>query len=127
MVGPRHSRSPALPANRRPRNQGRRRRGPGALFRLQALAAGAGTARPAKVKNCILIWLAGGPSHIDTFDPKPDATPDIRGEFKAIDTSVPGLKISEILPNLAKIMNKATLIRSVTSPEADHVRAAQHL
>ena len=44
-----------------------------------------------KVKNCILIWLAGGPSHLDTFDPKPKATADVRGEFKPIATSVPGL------------------------------------
>ena len=71
-----------------------------------------------------MIWLAGGPSHIDTFDPKPDATPDVRGEFKAIDTAVPGLKISEVFPKLAAVMNKTTLLRAVTSPEADHDRAA---
>ncbi len=97
------------------------------LFRLRAYAAGAGGVKPAKVKSCIMIWLAGGPSHIDTFDPKPDATPDIRGEFKPIDTSVPGLKISELFPKMAKVMDKVTLIRSVTSPEAEHQRAAQHL
>jgi hypothetical protein len=97
------------------------------LFRLRALAAGAGKSGPSKVKNCILIWLAGGPSHIDTFDPKPDAPPDVRGEFKPIDTSVPGLKISEVFPKLAKVMDKVTLVRSVTSPEADHDRAAHHL
>jgi hypothetical protein len=97
------------------------------IFRLQSVAAGAGGATPTKVKSCILIWLAGGASHIDTFDPKPEATPDIRGEFKPIDTAVPGLKISEILPKIAKIMDRTTLIRSVTSPEADHIRAAQHL
>jgi len=97
------------------------------LFRLRAIAGGPGGARPTKVKSCILIWLAGGPSHIDTFDPKPDATPDVRGEFKAIDTSVPGLKISEILPGLAKLMDQVTLVRTVTSPEADHARASHHL
>src|SRR4051812_8784330 len=87
------------------------------LFRLQARASGAGGVKPTKVKSCILIWLAGGASHIDTFDPKPDASSDIRGEFKPIDTAVPGLKISEILPKMAKVMDKVTLIRSVTSPE----------
>lgn len=97
------------------------------LFRLQAQAAGAGKAKPAKVKNCILIWLAGGPSHIDTFDPKPDAPADYRGEFKAIDTTVPGLRISEVFPKLATVMDRVTLVRSVTSPEADHDRAAHHL
>lgn len=97
------------------------------LFRLRARASGSGGVKPTKVKSCILVWLAGGPSHIDTFDPKPDAPVDVRGEFKPIDTSVPGLKISEILPNLAKVMDKVTLIRSVTSPEAEHARAAHHL
>ncbi len=87
---------------------------------------GPGRARP-KVKNCILIWLAGGPSHLDTFDPKPNAPADVRGEFKPIATSVPGLQISEVLPNLAKVMNRVTLIRSMTSPESDHGRASHHL
>jgi hypothetical protein len=95
-------------------------------FRLRAVAGGKSDGAP-KVRNCILIWLAGGPSHLDTFDPKPGATADVRGEFKTIDTSVPGLKISEVLPNLAKVMNKVTLIRSMTSPESDHDRAAHHL
>ena len=81
----------------------------------------------AKVRNCILIWLAGGPSHIDTLDPKPAAAVDVRGEFKPIATSVPGLQISEVFPNLAKVMDRVTLIRSMTSPEADHDRAAHHL
>ena len=93
-------------------------------FRIRSRA---GTNSAPKVKNCILIWLAGGPSHIDTFDPKPKATADIRGEFKPIATSVPGLQISEVLPNLAKVMNRMTLIRSMTSPESDHGRASHHL
>src|SRR4051794_25636841 len=97
------------------------------LFRLRARAAELGAKTPARATNCILIWLAGGPSHLDTFDPKPDAPKDVRGEFKPIDTSVPGLKISEVLPNLAKMMDHVSLVRSVTSPEADHDRAAHHL
>ncbi len=97
------------------------------LFRLQSLAVGTGGIKPTKVKHCILIWMAGGPSHIDTFDPKPDAPSDVKGEFKPIDTAVPGLKISEVFPKLAKMMDQVTLIRSVTSPEADHDRAAHHL
>jgi len=92
-------------------------------FRIRSRA---GTGSP-KVKNCILIWLAGGPSHLDTFDPKPNASVGIRGEFKPIATSVPGLQISEVLPNLAKVMNRVTLIRSMTSPESDHGRASHHL
>ncbi|WP_165072556.1 DUF1501 domain-containing protein [Paludisphaera rhizosphaerae] len=93
---------------------------------LRALAA-PGTAGAAKAKNCILVWLAGGASHIDTFDPKPDAQADVRGEFKPIDTAVPGVQVSEVLPNLAKILDRVTLIRSMTSPEADHDRASHHM
>src|ERR1700722_15906097 len=87
------------------------------LFRLRAFAAGTGQVRPAKVKNCVLVWLAGGPSHIDPFDPKPDPPADVRGQFKPIDTAVPGLKISEVFPRLAKVMDRVTLIRGLTSPE----------
>jgi hypothetical protein len=97
------------------------------LLRLRARAALGGVSNPAKVKSCILIWLAGGPSHLDTFDPKPEASSDVRGEFKPIDTSVAGLRISEVFPKLAKAMDQMTLIRSVTSPEGDHDRAAHHL
>jgi hypothetical protein len=100
--------------------------GLGDWLRIRALAAD--RSRPAPpARNCILIWLAGGPSHIDTFDPKPAAPADVRGEFKPIATSVPGLQISEIFPGLAKMMDRVTLIRSMTSPEADHDRASHHL
>jgi hypothetical protein len=95
-------------------------------FRLRA-ETGDASRRALPARNCILIWLAGGPSHLDTFDPKPAAPPDIRGEFKPIATSVPGLHISEVFPSLAKIMDRVTLIRSMTSPEADHDRASHHL
>jgi hypothetical protein len=94
-------------------------------LRLRAQAETTGS-RPARVKRCILIWQAGGPSHLDTFDPKPDGPVDVRGEFKPIATSVPGLQISEVLPNLARVINRGTLIRSLTSPEADHDRASHH-
>ncbi len=93
-------------------------------FRLRSRA---GTGTSPKVKNCILIWLAGGPSHLDTFDPKPNAAANVRGEFKPVATSVPGLQISEVLPNLAKVMNRVTLVRSMTSPESDHGWASHHM
>lgn len=101
--------------------------GLGDLLRLRARASGTGGVKPTKVKSCILVWLAGGPSHIDLLDPKPDAPADVRGEFKPIDTAVAGLKISEILPRMAKVMDKVTLIRSVTSPEGEHARASHHM
>src|SRR5262249_14146747 len=61
---------------------------------------------------CIIVFLDGGPSHLDMWDMKPDAPAEIRGEFKAIPSSVPGLFVSEHLPRMAKVMHLATLIRS---------------
>jgi len=61
-----------------------------------------------------MVFLQGGPSHIDIWDPKPDAPSNIRGEFKQIRTNVPGIWLSEVMPLLAKQMDKATLIRSVS-------------
>src|SRR5438270_13372072 len=72
----------------------------GGLLRAQAAqAAGASPLQSkAKIKACILIFYYGGPSHLETFDPKPGAPADIRGEFKPIATSVPGVHIGEHLP-----------------------------
>ena len=65
-------------------------------------------------KSVILLFLQGGPSHIDIWDPKPDAPSNVRGEFKPIRTNVSGIWLSETMPLLAKQMDKATLIRSVS-------------
>lgn len=72
--------------------------------------------RTAKAKNVILLYLFGGPSQLDTFDPKPDAPAEIRGEMKAIRTNVPGIDICEHLPNVARVMDRVTLIRSLNHP-----------
>ena len=79
------------------------------------------SAKPAGSKdtNAILIWLDGGPSHIDMFDPKPDAPVEIRGEFGAVETSVSGIRISDQLPRLAQQMKRYSILR-VTSPDASH-------
>ena len=74
----------------------------------------------AKAKSVILIDLFGGPSHIDSFDPKPDAPQEIRGEFGVIPTSIPGLRICEHLPLLSKIMHQLCLIRTVTHGYNSH-------
>ena len=66
-----------------------------------------------KAKSVILIFLQGGPSHIDIWDPKPDQPPEIRGEFKPLKTCVEGIYVTEVMPKLAKVMDKATLIRSL--------------
>jgi uncharacterized protein (DUF1501 family) len=78
-----------------------------------------------RAKSCILLWLNGGPSHIDTFDPKPGAATN--GPFQAIPTKVEGLQFSEHLPLLAEQANHLTVIRSLTSREQDHDRAFQYL
>lgn len=67
-----------------------------------------------KGKAVIQIWLWGGPSHLDTFDPKPSAGSDYTGPFKSIPTNVEGIEINELLPNLAKIADKYSIIRSMT-------------
>jgi hypothetical protein len=66
-----------------------------------------------KARSVIMVCLAGGPSHIDTYDPKPDAPADFRGEFKPIQTNVPGFDVCEHLPLQAKIADKLALVRTV--------------
>ena len=60
----------------------------------------------------ILVYLGGGLSHHDSFDPKPEAPVEIRGKYKTIGTNVPGLQISAMLPRMARVMNRLTLVRS---------------
>ncbi len=83
-------------------------------------AAAGGVASGAKAKSGILIYLSGGPSHMDTFDLKPDAPQEFRGQFKPIKTNVPGIEISEHLPKLAKVADKYVLLRGVTHGLAAH-------
>ena len=73
-----------------------------------------------RVRSVILIDLFGGPSHIDTFDPKPDAPAEIRGEFGVIRSSVPGLLVTEHLPRMSEWMNRTCLIRTVSHPYNSH-------
>jgi hypothetical protein len=72
-------------------------------------------------KKCILLWMSGGPSHMDTWDLKPDSEKN-GGPFKPIDTSAPGVRISEHLPHVAKQMNHLSIIRSLDSKEGNHDR-----
>lgn len=94
----------------------------GWLPRLAAQAA----EQPA-TKSCILLWMSGGPSHIDTFDLKPEASDRVRGEFQPIDTSVPGIQISEHFPKFAELMEQAALLRGMSTVESDHELASYHL
>ena len=84
-----------------------------------ALRASGG--KPAgRAKSCILVWMDGGPTHFETFDPKPDAPEEYRGEFKAIPTAVPGVQFSEHMTRLAQTLDKYAMIRSVRHDQGNH-------
>ena len=95
------------------------------LLRFQS--AHAAGARSGKEVSCILIWLDGGPSHLETFDLKPDAPIEVRGEFKPIATSVSGIQICEHLPRTAQVMRDVALIRSVTHELGNHDTGSHYL
>ena len=84
-------------------------------LRAQAAAAGGGPAQ-----SCILIWLDGGPSHFETFDPKPEAPAEIRGEFSTIPTKVPGLYFSKNVTKLAAVADKLAVVRSIRHDQGNH-------
>jgi len=73
-----------------------------------------------KAQSCILLWLEGGPSHVDTWDPKPNSA------FKAISTNVPGIQISELLPETAKRMDKLAIVRSMHTKGNDHPQGTHY-
>ncbi|MBL8848598.1 MAG: DUF1501 domain-containing protein, partial [Planctomycetaceae bacterium] len=81
----------------------------------------------ASAKAAIFINLQGGPSHLDTFDPKPQAPAEMRGEFQAIQTSVPGIELCEHLPKLAATMNRFTILRNVTHTLAAHQLGTEYI
>lgn len=89
-------------------------------FAFAGSVAGAKPRAVGRVKSVILIDLFGGPSHLDMFDPKPDAPAEIRGDFHAIRTSLPGLLVSEHLPRVSRWMDRTCLIRTVSHPYNSH-------
>jgi hypothetical protein len=76
------------------------------------------------IRSCILIFYYGGPSHLDTLDPKPDATAEVRGEYRTIATAIPGVRICEHMPRTARIMDRLALVRSLHHPMRNHNSAA---
>jgi hypothetical protein len=95
-------------------------------LRLQAAAApGRGSGR--RDLSCILIWLDGGPSHLDTFDLKPEAPVEVRGEFRPIATKADGVQICEHLPRTAQVMDRVALIRSLTHELGNHDTGSHYL
>jgi hypothetical protein len=100
-----------------------------ALLRAEALGppanraqAASGVMRP--IRSCILIFHYGGPSHIDTYDMKPKAPAEIRGQFGSIATSVPGIRVCEHLPQTASVMDRLAIVRSMHHPMTNHNAAA---
>jgi hypothetical protein len=82
--------------------------------------ANAENGRGGRNKSVILLWMAGGPSQIDTWDPKPNRPPENRGPFGVIRTRVPGVLVCEHLPKQAAMMDRFTLLRSVDARHSNH-------
>jgi uncharacterized protein (DUF1501 family) len=100
------------------------------LLTRRAVAASAARAEGRsglEPKSVIMVFLTGAPSHLDTFDPKPDAPPEIRGDFKPIATNVPGIHIGEHLPQLAARADRYALVRSLAHRENNHLVATHHV
>lgn len=89
-------------------------------LKARAESQHAGAVPAGKAKSCILIWMDGGPTHFETFDPKPDAPLEFRGEFSSIETSVPGVGYSEHMVKLASSLNDYAMIRSIRHDQGNH-------
>ena len=91
------------------------------LLRLKGQAAPAKSSnREAQAKSCILVWLDGGPTHYETFDPKPEAPKEIRGEFSPISTAIAGVQFSEHLKKLSAMANEFAVVRSIRHDQGNH-------
>jgi uncharacterized protein (DUF1501 family) len=96
------------------------------FLRAREAAAASETKVKARGMRCILLWMQGGPSHHDTFDPKPEAPAEVRGEFNVIPTTIPGVRIAEHLPMLARNTDKYSIIRGHDPRNGSH-GVADHL
>src|SRR5690349_1790219 len=93
-----------------------------AFLQLRPAAAAPTATSGANAKACIIVYCWGGMSHLESWDPKPDAPVEVRGEFAPISTATPGIKISEHLPLLARQMEKLAIIRSIHHDDSAHGR-----
>jgi hypothetical protein len=100
---------------------------------VAGLGSGHASARPravpppgprGRIRACILLFYYGGPSHLDTFDPKPDAPAEVRGEYRSAATAVPGVRLCEHLPRTARLMDRLALVRGLHHPMRNHNSAA---
>ncbi len=101
--------------------------GLGNFLGLQRLVAESKAQLSPRAKSCILIWLDGGPSHLESFDPKPDAPKEVRGPMTSIPTNLNGVRLGECLENTAAIMDKVAIVRSMTSPLGEHQFGAHYM
>src|SRR6516162_2104468 len=92
------------------------------LFASRAAASSKASARSA-----ILLFMWGGPSHLDTWDPKPDAPEEVRGPFQSIPTTVPGLRVGEYFPKLVARAKRYAVVRSMTHTDPAHLSTVHHL
>src|SRR5262249_24917555 len=92
----------------------------GGLTLPRLLQAEASAAMGRSQKSVIMVYLSGALAHQDTFAPKPNAPPEVRGEFKPIPTNVAGIQVGELLPKLARDMDKLVLVRSITGLRDEH-------
>jgi hypothetical protein len=92
----------------------------GGLALPEILRAQAQSGERTPAKGVIMVLLPGGPTHLDSFDPKPDAPAEIRGEFRPVATNVPGVSICELMPRLARMADKLAIIRSLVGFRDDH-------
>src|SRR5689334_13315858 len=90
-------------------------------------ACAAAPARKPAAKSCIVLFLMGGPPQHSTWDPKPDAPPEVRGEFKPIATNVPGLQICELMPRTAKVADKLCVLRAMASNDNAHSSSGYYM
>ncbi|MFM7929482.1 MAG: DUF1501 domain-containing protein, partial [Pirellula sp.] len=90
------------------------------LLRLQSAIASDQSSKPRERKSIIMVWKPGGCSHIDTYDPKPEAPIDYRGPFQTIATKVPGLHFTELLPRQAALADHLVVVRSMSQTAGGH-------
>tara|TARA_R110002072_G_scaffold303126_1_gene494858 strand:+ start:21510 stop:22889 length:1380 start_codon:yes stop_codon:yes gene_type:complete len=95
--------------------------------RAKAAVAEAGAATGSRAKQIVIVWLTGAASHHDTFDMKPNAPVEIRGEFNPVSTSVPGIQICEHLPHLAQRMDKYAVVRTLSHKDNNHLMSTHHV
>jgi uncharacterized protein (DUF1501 family) len=98
-----------------------------ASFGLPALLQARNESAAKKDTRAILIWLDGGPSHMDTYDMKPEAPPEYRGFWRPIATNVPGMQVTEMFPKHAKVADKFSLVRSLWHNDGDHFGGAHRM